>query len=335
MGFSGSWPVTQADDALQKIIWIASYPRSGNTWVRAFIHNLLREIRGKPADAQDINGLTTHTIWEVNAEPYRRLLGRPPMECTSQEIARARPEVQRLHAAARSRRPVFMKTHLIMAQCDGFPTINLDVTLAAIYIVRNPLDVAISYAHHSACRIDDIIAQMADPNLRSVVTEQKVYEFTGSWSSHVASWMAVFDRPVFVMRYEDMLRSPVAVFGRLAAFLRLSPTQDQLQCAIDKSSFLELSRQEHENGFIEKPAASKKFFRVGTADQWRDVLSKDQVERIVYAHAPMMQRTGYLLPNCGGDLLPQPSQRHQQGLSIGQRSSGTEEAALRMAHHDT
>jgi hypothetical protein len=321
--------VTQADDTLQKIIWIASYPKSGNTWVRAFIHNLLREMLGNPADAQDINGLRRHTIYDISAGPYQQLLGRPPLECAPEDVARVRPEVQRLLATARSR-PFFMKTHLIMAQCYGFWTINLDATLAAIYIVRNPLDVAISYAHHSAQSIDYIITQMADPILRSLISERNVSELVGSWSSHVASWMSIFDRPVFVMRYEDMLRSPLEVFGRLAGFLRLTPTRDQLQRAIDKSSFSELSQQELEKGFVEKPAVAKKFFRAGTADQWRDVLSKEQIQRIVFAHAPMMQRAGYLLPNCGGDLLP----RRQEGGAIGQRSTGAEDASMSIARHD-
>jgi hypothetical protein len=311
--------VTQAADSQQKIIWIASYPKSGNTWVRTFIHNLLREIRGNAADAQDINGLSRHTSWEIKAAPYQQLLGKHPMECSPQEIARVRPEVQRLLAAARSR-PFFMKTHLIMSRCEGFSTINLDATLAAIYIVRNPLDVAISYAHHSGRTVDQIIEQMADPTLRSHASELHVYEFMGSWSAHVASWMSVFDRPVFVMRYEDMLRSPLEVFGRLAGFLRLTPARDQLQRAIDKSSFSELSWQEQEKGFKEKPAVAEKFFRAGTADQWRTVLSKEQVRRIVHAHAPMMQRAGYLLPNCGGDVLQQPSQR-QEGRPIDQGSA--------------
>jgi DNA-binding CsgD family transcriptional regulator len=329
-GISGSWPVAHSDDTLQKIIWIASYPKSGNTWVRVFIHNLLREMRGTPDDAQDINGLSRHR--DIDARPYQQLLGRPPSECSSEEIARVRPEVQRLHAAASSQ-PFFMKTHLLMAQCYGFSTINLDATLAAIYIVRNPLDVAISYAHHAAQSIDRIIALMADPVLQSHASGQNVHEVLGSWSSHVASWMSVFDRPVFVMRYEDMLRSPLAVFGRLAGFLRLAPTRDQLHRAIDKSSFSELTRQEQEKGFREKPAVAKKFFRTGTADQWRDVLTKEQVRRVVYAHAPMMQRAGYVLPNCGGDVLPQPGQRRQEDATIRQMS-GAEEATLSIEHDD-
>jgi hypothetical protein len=322
--------VAQADDTLQKIIWIASYPKSGNTWVRVFIHNLLREMHGNPEDAQNINGLSRHR--DINPEPYQQLLGRPPSECSPEEIARVRPEVQRLVAAAKSE-PFFMKTHLIMARCYGFSTINLDATLAAIYVVRNPLDVAISYAHHSAQSIDHIIAHMADPVLQLPASEQRVYEVLGSWSSHVASWMSVFDRPVFIMRYEDMLRSPLVVFGRLAGFLRLAPTRDQLQRAIDKSSFSELRRQEQEKGFSEKPAAAKRFFRTGTADQWRDVLTKEQVQRVVYAHAPMMQRAGYLLPNCGGDVLPRPGQRRQEDAMIRQKS-GAEEATLSIVHDD-
>jgi hypothetical protein len=286
-------------------------------------------MHGKPADAQDINGLSEHTDWEVKAGPYQQLIGRPPLECTPEEIARARPEVQRLLAAARSH-PFLLKTHLIMARCYGFSTINLDVTLAAIYIVRNPLDVAISYAHHSAQSIDHIITQMADPVLQSVVSERNVFDFAGSWSSHVASWLSVFDRPVFVMRYEDMLRAPFEVFGRLAQFLRFNPTRDQLQRAIDKSSFSELRQQENEKGFVEKPAIARKFFRAGTADQWRDVLTKEQVQRVVYAHAPMMQRTGYLLPNCGGNL-PQAS---QEGGPIGRRSTDAEQATPSTANHD-
>src|ERR1700676_4139108 len=110
-----SSPVMTADGGLQKIIWIASYPKSGNTWVRIFIHNLLREIRGNAADVQDINRLSQYTTRESKAGPYQQLLGRSPQEWTPLDIARARPEVQLLLAASHTR-PFLVKTHLIMAQ---------------------------------------------------------------------------------------------------------------------------------------------------------------------------------------------------------------------------
>jgi hypothetical protein len=302
--------VLPSTNSLQKGIWIASYPGSGNTWARAFISNLLREIRGNAADAQDINRLRKHSIWENDAVPYEQLLGKSLTGCSREEIARTRPQVQQLLSEARSR-PFFVKTRLAVARVEAFPTINFEMTLAAIYLIRNPLDVAISCSHHFGREIDPIIEHMADPAFASRGSERFVHEFMGSWSTHVASWLSVSHRPVYVMRYEDMLKDPVRAFGALARFLRLEPTPPQLQRAIDKSSFSELSRQEREKGFAEKPAATERFFRAGSADQWREVLTRAQVARIVEAHAPMMMRTGYLLPNCGADIQPASTSKAQ------------------------
>ena len=305
----------KSPNEIQKGIWIASYPKSGNTWVRVFIGNILRELRGNAAGPQDINILNRNSTWEIDAEPYQQLLGKPLNQCNVEEIARIRPQVQCLLSQARSR-PFFIKTHLSVARFEGFPTINFEMTLAAIYIVRNPLDVAISYAHHASREIDHIIDQMADPVLRSSGSERHVYEFMGSWSFHVASWLSVSHRPVYVMRYEDMLASPYKAFGGLARFLRLAPTPDQLKRAIENSSFVQLSKQESERGFREKPEVAEKFFRAGRANQWREVLTKEQVTRVVRAHAPIMQRGGYLLPNCGADILVRPRPKRLASPSV-------------------
>jgi Sulfotransferase domain len=121
----------------------------------------------------------------------------------------------------------------------------------------------------------------------------------GSWSQHVASWIGLCTRPVHIMRYEDMLADPVRSFDRLARFLRLTPTEAQLKSAIGKSSFADLARQGDEHGFREKPANAEKFFRTGRSGQWVETLSPAQVREIVRAHAPMMQRFGYLQADCG------------------------------------
>jgi hypothetical protein len=292
----------QPASSLRKGIWIASYPRSGNTWVRLFIQNLLREISGNAVGAEDINSINRPTVWETNAALYHEILGMNPLECAAEEIARVRPQVQRLLADARSD-PFFIKTHLSVARIDGYPTINFDMTLAAIYVVRNPLDVAVSYAQFGRREIDQVIDQMAAPWAKSYGSERFVYEFIGSWSAHVASWMSVSHRPVYIMRYEDMLMEPSKAFGGLARFLRLAPSPEQLKAAIDKSSFSELSKQEAEKGFVEKPPIAERFFRVGKADQWRDILTTDQAREVVRTHAPMMQRCGYLPPDCGAGAL--------------------------------
>ena len=272
------------DQLRQRAVWIASYPKSGNTWVRVFLHNLLRELRGQSEGVQDINALHEITARELLKEGFERRLGKPADEASAGEIAEARMLVQ-ADIVRGANGPVYIKTHNAVATVEGFPTINFDVTLAAIYVVRNPLDVAVSYAHYSGVPFDPIIAHMADPAGNIDFSGRRVWEFMGSWSFHTASWMSVPHRPVLLLRYEDMLAAPERSFGRLASFLRLKANADQLQRAIDKSSFAEMARQEEQRGFNERPGTAEKFFRSGKAGQWKEALSPARL-------VPSLPRTG-------------------------------------------
>jgi hypothetical protein len=282
----------------QRAVWLASYPKSGNTWVRVFLHNLMRELKGASEKPQDINALHEMTARESLKGWFTRRLGKPASEASPKEIAEARIAVQ-ADMVAGADGPVFIKTHNAVANIEGFPTINFDVSLAAVYIVRNPLDVAVSYAHYSGLPADAIIRYMADPAGNIFPSERRVYEFLGSWSFHVASWMSVPHRPILLLRYEDMLASPERSFGRLASFLRLKPTAEQMERAIKNSSFEEMANQEERHGFNERPGTAEKFFRSGTAGQWQTALSQSQVKAIIEAHAPMMMRFGYAAEDCG------------------------------------
>jgi hypothetical protein len=277
----------------QKAVWIASYPKSGNTWVRVFLHNLMLELRGEIDAVQNINALHEWTDRESLAVRFARHFGKSPDALSSREIALARPQIQADMVAGRDG-PVFIKTHNAVARVEGVSTLNFEITLASIYIIRNPLDVAISYAKFMDVSIDATIAYMEDPSANIETSAKRVYEFMGSWSYHVASWVSVPHRPVLILRYEDMLAAPERAFGRLAAFLRLKPTPDQLQRAIQKSSFAEMVHQEQELGFSERPDQANAFFREGRAGQWREGLTQSQIHDVTQAHAPMMMRFGYL-----------------------------------------
>lgn len=288
------WPHGYA----QHIIWLASYPRSGNIWVQAFIHNLLNELAGRCDSALDLNQLSEYMVSELSGEHFERVTRKPIAKMSQREVAKMRPEVQRQLAIGRPG-PFLVKTHMANGQDFEFPTINMNVTLAAIHVVRNPLDVAVSFARHSDMSIDDAIAIMGADDYKSTVSERTAHELTGSWCQNVASWTAVTKRPVHIMRYEDMLANPLRPFSGLARFLRLSPTEAQIKAAIVKSSFAELRRQEDLNGFNQRRASTTPFFREGRAGQWRDVLTSAQIDGIVRPHGPAMQRFGYLPPDCG------------------------------------
>lgn len=275
-------------------VWLASYPKSGNTWTRAFLHNLLRAMSGDNG-TQSINAMNRFTAGVNGTELYARILGFTPSDKHRNEIAAARHEVQR-YVADLFEGLIFTKTHEALMIDRGSTTINFEVTAGAIYIVRNPLDVVISYAHHMGCTIDQTIAMMATPNSQTSVTDKVVYEVFGSWSQHVASWTRKPHQAIHVMRYEDMLSDPERTFGGLARHLLFAPTPAQLTEAIDESSFENLRAQEEAEGFRERSPKAERFFREGRAGQWKEVLTTEQVDRIVRDHGEQMARFGYL-PN--------------------------------------
>jgi hypothetical protein len=278
------------------IVWIASYPKSGNTWVRAFLHNLVK-VCNREADEQDINEMARFSTWELDKKRYAHFLGfEPDNAIHRREIAATRHAVHQQVADA-AEGLIFVKTHNCLVMDRGHATVSSAATAGAVYIVRNPLDVAISYAHHSGRSIDDAITYMAIADVETNGNATSVYEVHGSWSQHVWSWTRNDNRALHVMRYEDMLAEPKRTFAALARHLLIDCSARQLRSAIERSSFARLQAQEQAKGFRERPpTADQNFFRHGQAGQWKNVLTPVQVERIVRDHGEQMQRFGYLPP---------------------------------------
>jgi hypothetical protein len=272
-----------------RILWLASYPKSGNTWVRVFLANLLRGEGG----AWDINRLGDATLAEPGTAGFALLDPRPWQQWGDADIARLRPRVQE-RIASTGPGVVPVKTHSAFVKVGGIPTINMAVTAGAIYVVRNPLDVAVSYAHHQGMAVDAIIELMAASMFRTPTNGTNVYEVMGSWSEHVASWTAVPSPQVHVMRYEDMLDDAPAAFAALVRFMRVKAEPETVARAVANAGFDRLVEAEGRAGFVERTPAQQRFFRAGRAGQWRDNLSRDQVAAVVAAHRAQMERFGYV-----------------------------------------
>jgi hypothetical protein len=275
---------------LGNLVWLASYPKSGSTWLRAFLHNYIRE----PETPYDINSLMDLSIGESGASLYRPHDPRSPLEWSVADVQRMRPlvhrDLTRLHPDL-----VFVKTHNASLVVEGVPMVTPEVTAGAIYVVRDPRDVAISFSNHAGLSIDEMIAFMADPNAAGAATEQTVHERFASWSIHVHYWTRNPNPRLLVIRYEDMLAKPRHVFGDVIRFLGQDPPATRLDRAIGFSRFAVLSQQERLQGFAERPrAAVAPFFRAGRAGQWREALTARQTDRIVADHQAMMTRFGYL-----------------------------------------
>lgn len=271
------------------ILWLASYPKSGNTWMRAFIHNLLRDAD----EPVPINELTQFTIGDTVKSWYAQAAGRPVAGLSHEEWGRLRPLTHHLFTGA-SADTVFVKTHMRLGEAFGAPLITMECTAGAIYIVRDPRDVAISAAAHFGTDVDGVIALMENPVAGTPEDDVNAPQYYGTWSAHVESWTAHKHRALIAVRYEDMLEKPLPTFTKVTRFLGLPAGRARIEKAIRFSSFDVLKAQEQRTGFVERSRRADAFFRAGRAGQWREQLTPQQVTRIETAQAAVMRRFGYL-----------------------------------------
>ena len=271
------------------IVWLASYPKSGNTWLRAFLANL---IAGRPTPVP-LAELPKYGAIEADPELYSKVAGRPSTELDFDQLCALRPQVHAAVAAA-APRTVFVKTHSMAGIHAGVPLLTPEVSAGAICVVRNPLDVAISMAHHFGIELDAAIDYLGNDATATESNELFVSEFLGSWSTHTKSWADIEDPRILVLRYEDLLEKPTKGFGKIARLVGLDADRDRVERAIRHASFQSLAGMERRDGFIEVPIKGKHFFRAGRANQWRDVLSRDQVMRIIERHRQQMARFRYV-----------------------------------------
>jgi hypothetical protein len=273
------------------IYWLASYPKSGNTWIRAFLNNYWSDC-DTPAD---INHLEQTPVASARTL-FDDFLGLDSSELTQQEIDTLRPAVYRRLANADER---FCKIHDAFQRLpNGEPIFPADATRGVIYVVRSPLDVAVSYTHHNNNGFNETIAMMNDDShglFMSATFFNQVHQRMYSWSNHVRSWVDQNDFPLHVVRYEDLVYQPTETFGAIVRFIdEQALDETRLAKAIQFSSFDELKKQETLHGFKEKDQNTEQFFRKGKVGSWRTELSTEQVESIVSDHADVMCRFGYL-----------------------------------------
>jgi aryl sulfotransferase len=272
------------------IWWLASYPKSGNTWLRAIIATL---VAGRPAD---INHMLFLGVNAGGRFPFDDALGIDSVGLSREQETNLRPRVYEI-LAAEADRPLYCKTHdAYQLTPAGEPLFPAAATRGAVYMVRDPRAVAVSSAQFMAKTIDETIAIMDYPASTyggsTTRLSHHLPQLLLRWSDHVESWLAA-PFPVHLLRYEDMLADPHAAIGALAAFLSLPHGSETIAVAAEATRFSRLQAQERKAGFTEKPRQAAAFFREGKVDGWRRVLTPEQAARVVASHGAVMQRLGY------------------------------------------
>lgn len=269
--------------------WLASYPRSGNSWLRTLLTNYL-DRRRTPVS---INAL--RRFYTDSRRDFDECLGLSSSAMTDTELLRHLPLYHEL-LSRQARDTTFARTHAAWLRVPGgAPLFPRSAGAGVVYAARNPLDVAVSFSHLFEFSIDDTIDFMARPSAtfgprHGVTLPVRV----STWSRHAAGWLDQRELPLCLVRYEDLLAEPVEVLGRLIAFAGLPHDPALLEWSVEHSRFERLRGQEARDGYAGRPSTAPAFFRRGRAGDWRRKLGRRQVRRIVDAHGAAMDRLGYL-----------------------------------------
>ncbi len=279
----------------RQTIWLASFPKSGNTWLRLLLANLLCADE-KPVDINDVPLPAAPLVNRVAMEEMTLI---DSSLLLRHEVDLLRPAWTRQMLAQQSGRR-FVKTHdNYRLNHDHEPIFGRDASMRALYVVRDPRDVAVSLAHHYGCTLDQGVMHI---NRSSTTAPLQIKHYVNrfddvlcNWTEHVSSWLEQTDMPLQMLRYEDLLAQPVDTFTAALDFLDLQMTRDVVERAVRFSAFDQLQKQERNAGFHERlQGSTAPFFRSGRAGAWSDVLSPAQAQRIVDTHQPLMQKLGYL-----------------------------------------
>lgn len=284
--------------------YLASYPKSGNTWCRVFITEIQRLSTDHESDKQlnlnsDINtgviassrhwlndqlGINTCDLAFAELDPLRGRAGQSNLLFS---------ESERFH-----------KTHDAFTSPDSKsrPVLSIENCKGVVYISRHPEDVAVSLSHFFDWELSKCVQSLINPDAALVPIEHagshQVRQYMGRWDQHVNSWLDQTSLPILSIRYEDMLANGFATFSSLAQFLDLPHEPLLIEQAIKNTSIGKLQELESEvGGFREKPKTCKKFFRSGRSGEGAEQLSIEQRRLLFSVLGKSMKRLGYEGPD--------------------------------------
>ena len=266
------------------IIWLASYPKSGNTWLRFYIISLLM--------GEKTNLNLNHLRAIINYPHSTQFDSLVSNLFDLEEIAKNWISSQEKVNSNKNVR--FFKTHNMFGKYKGHPFTNSENTLGAIYIVRDPRNVITSLKNHYLLSSYDEAKEFLlnenkilglSENQKNLFLKSKKFpltQFVGSWKSHFLSWKNM-KKNYLLVRYEDLVQDPKNEFSKIAIFigdlLKLRFSEDQINKAIHLSSFEKLEKMEKKDGFSEsnvgKDGKRNKFFFLGPKNNWKNILDKN------------------------------------------------------------
>lgn len=283
---------------MKKIIWISSYPKSGNTWICYFLSNYFFNKKREELRFEVLNHIDKFP-------PYRNkhmnnIVDKKLVKKSLWNISKYWLKIQSEIVKSQNEF-IFLKNHNALLSIGGDDLTNEIFSLGAIYIVRDPRDVVVSYSNflrdlNIPQTIDRVISKELFCHASNKKTKFLDIEITGSWKLNYTSWRdALSKMPRIIIKYEDLLNdtyeTKLKILNFLSKLLDFKIDIDQLNFSIEQSDFNRLKKIENLYGFH---GGENKFFNSGKTGQWKQNLSQEQSDGIENAFREEMVELGYL-----------------------------------------
>ena len=296
--------------------YLASYPKSGNTWCRVFITELRRlagldSTEATAAAEREEQELRLNRDLATGSIVSSRHWLDDQLGIESSDLSWA--ELDKVRGRAGNQQALYAeslryhKVHdaFISPDSAGCPVVPVNGCRGAVVVIRHPADVAVSLSHFFSWPLERCVDFLLDEQAGLCSSSKhggpQVRQFTGTWANHVHSWVDQKQIPVLLLRYEDLLNEAQAQFSRLACFLDLPAEPELIAEAVVKSNFETLrAKEEREGGFHERPNGCERFFRTGRSGEGRLTLTSDQFARLTGAFAVSLKHFGYGSSVTGG-----------------------------------
>ena len=284
---------------MQKISWLASYPKSGNTYMRLLLSSYFYTANGNILDFNSIENIFKISRYDFlqgteNIPSLENFLNNPRL--ISQYWSKAQEAISK-----KINKNLFIKTHDCMANVSNNYFTSEKYTKCFIYLVRDPRSVAVSYSKHTGYDLEKMVKFLINKDY--IITYDKkdrtVPELVSSWAIHYNSWKKFLNKGNgIIIKFEDLVNDPKKEFLKVLMFLKeilyFEIDEKKINNCIESTKLSKLKSMETKIGFKEKPSTSNSFFRKGITDEWKNVLSEKQIKLIEENFYNEMKELKYL-----------------------------------------
>ena len=275
---------------MHKNIFLASYPKSGNTWLRSIIGNFYNF--DEEFSLNNLKSIPLLSIKKHFSEFENKVYinnNELHFDWVSQNIIKC----QKILNNKLNHLNIF-KTHSVRHKNFTNETVNAGF----IYIVRDPRDIIVSLKNFSGKEIDKTIDEFLFSK-SLMITTNGAQELLSTWELNVQSWLNYTSVPRLIIKYEDLKLNPKEIILNIKEFLNkihsfhINLNNKDIDKIVENTNFNNLKKLEDKNGFDEATKHSK-FFRSGTSNQWKDVLTNAQVKLIEKNLKSLMKYFNYI-----------------------------------------